>query len=166
KTKFVGAFVLAITVLVMSAVIRAANPFVGDWALTIPGGGAGWLGVDDQNGNLSANIMWGAGSVLPVDSVKLDGDTLVLTRNEGGRRGRVTQTITAKVEGDDLKLTTTRTRPNGAEAPKQEFTGHRQPPLPPPPDLSKVKFGEPIQLFNGRDLSGWRLTDPRAVSGW
>ena len=29
-----------------------------------------------------------------------------------------------------------------------------------------MKFGEPIQLFNGTDLSGWRLTDPNAVNGW
>ena len=29
-----------------------------------------------------------------------------------------------------------------------------------------MKFGEPIQLFNGKDLTGWRLTDPQALSGW
>ena len=27
--------------------------------------------------------------------------------------------------------------------------------LPPKPDLAKVKFGEPIQLLNGKDLTGW-----------
>ena len=38
--------------------------------------------------------------------------------------------------------------------------------MPPAPDLSQVKFGEPIQLFNGKDLTGWRLTDPNALNGW
>jgi 3-keto-disaccharide hydrolase len=38
--------------------------------------------------------------------------------------------------------------------------------MPPAPDLSQVKFGDPIQLFNGKDLTGWRLTDPNAVCGW
>ena len=36
----------------------------------------------------------------------------------------------------------------------------------PAPDLSQVKFGEPIQLFNGKDLTGWRLTDLHADNGW
>jgi hypothetical protein len=29
-----------------------------------------------------------------------------------------------------------------------------------------VKFGPPIELFNGTDLTGWRLTDPNAFNGW
>ena len=39
-------------------------------------------------------------------------------------------------------------------------------PTPPAPDLKKVQFGQPLVLFNGKDLSGWRLTDPNAVNGW
>lgn len=35
--------------------------------------------------------------------------------------------------------------------------GVKIPPLPTAPDLSRVKFGEPVELFNGKDLSGWRL---------
>lgn len=40
------------------------------------------------------------------------------------------------------------------------------PPMPPRPDLSKITFGDPIELFNTRDLSGWRLTNPRKKNGW
>jgi hypothetical protein len=32
--------------------------------------------------------------------------------------------------------------------------------------LSKVKFGAPIALFNGKDLTGWKLTKPGAICGW
>ncbi|MCX8108572.1 MAG: DUF1080 domain-containing protein, partial [Verrucomicrobiae bacterium] len=46
------------------------------------------------------------------------------------------------------------------------FTGRRIPPLPPRPDLAKVRFGEPIVLFNGKDLSGWRLIEAGAENGW
>ena len=49
---------------------------------------------------------------------------------------------------------------------EEVFAGKRIPPLPPKPDLSRVKFGEPITLFNGRDLSGWRLTNPGQRNGW
>ena len=34
------------------------------------------------------------------------------------------------------------------------------------PDLSKVKFGQPVQLFNGKDLAGWKLLEPNAANGW
>ena len=38
--------------------------------------------------------------------------------------------------------------------------------MPPTPDLSKVKFGNPVALFNGKDLAGWRLTNPKQANGW
>jgi len=42
----------------------------------------------------------------------------------------------------------------------------RAAPMPPAPDVNALKFGDPIELFNGRTLDGWRLTDPQDVSGW
>ena len=80
-------------------------PFIGNWALTIPGGGAGWLGIEEKDGKLSGSILWGGGSVLPVDGMKIEGDKLVVTRFWGtGPKDRVVETITAIVAGDDLKL--------------------------------------------------------------
>ncbi|MBI4663057.1 MAG: DUF1080 domain-containing protein [Verrucomicrobia bacterium] len=149
-----------------------SSPFLGHWALTIPGGGAGWLGVTETNGKLSANILWGGGSVLPVSDVKLAGGELVLTRQSGGARRGTTgapptiETITAKLDGDNLKLTTVKSRANQPEFDRAEFTGKRTPALPPAPDLSKVQLGEPIKLFNGQNLDGWRLINPRAANGW
>ena len=58
----------------------ADNPFLGGWELTIPGGAAGWLGVEEVNGQLQASLLWGGGSVVPVDSAKLEGDRSILTR--------------------------------------------------------------------------------------
>ncbi|MBI2946913.1 MAG: DUF1080 domain-containing protein [Verrucomicrobia bacterium] len=148
------------------------NPFLGHWALTIPGGAAGWLGVTESQGKLSASLLWGGGSVLPLADAKVVGHTLVLTRQSGGGRrnasgaAATTETITAKIDGDKLKLTTVKSRPNQPEFDKAEFTGKRTPPLPPAPDLSKVKFGTPIKLFNGLNLDGWKLTNPRAANGW
>jgi hypothetical protein len=147
-----------------------AKPFVANWALTIPGGGAGWLGVEETNGALKASILWGGGSVLPVTTVKVEGDTLVVTRvtqiRKGGQVvGRETETIKAKLEGDKMNLTTEKDRGDGNVFGKASFTGKRIPPLPPAPDLSKVKFGEPTKLFNGQDLTGWKLFGGRD-NGW
>ena len=153
----------------------AANPFAGEWALTIPGGAAGWLGVQETNGRLEASMMWGWGSVEPVASAKLEDGKLIVTRNHqieridsSGRKSKttLTETISATVDGDTIRLASVKPSDDGQREISSSFSGHRQPPLPPAPDLSKVKFGPPIELFNGKDLSGWRLTDPNAINGW
>ena len=163
-------FLLAATV----AASAADNPYLGDWALTIPGGAAGWLGVDD-GGQLKASMLWGSGSVFPLNSAKLEGGNLVVTRNHSVERknadgtkvkATITEVITCTANGDELKLVSVKPRENGQGEDKAEFSGRRQPPMPPVPDLANAKFGQPIPLFNGKDLAGWRLTDPNAVNGW
>ena len=163
---------------VTSATLAAsdADPFLGRWALTIPGGGAGWLGVTKENGYYDANILWGGGSVVPVSSVCFEDNTLWLTRVREVKRkdsaGKVVRTqqvaeaIMARIDGDTMKLTQVNPRDDGEGMSREDFTGKRIPEVPAKPDLSKVKFGEPIKLFNGKDLTGWRLTDSNAKSGW
>lgn len=159
---------------------RAADndpaPFLGRWALTIPGGGAGWLGVVQTNGYLDASILWGGGSVLPVDSVFVMGDSLCVTRiNEVKRKDaagktvrthRFTELLTAKVDGDELTVNRILPRENGDGIRREEFTGKRIPAVPVRPELSKVKYGEPIQLLSGKDLTGWRLLEEKSANGW
>jgi hypothetical protein len=138
-----------------------AKQFLGGWDLTIPGGGAGWLGVVEKDGQLKASILWGGGSVMPVEIAKVEGDQLLLTREPTSNP----QTITARVTGDEMKLTISHAGGDGKPVEK-EFSGKRSPAMPPAPDLSKVKFGEPITLFNGKDLTGWKLVNPKQASGW
>ena len=158
------------------ATAQNASPFLGRWALTIPGGGAGWLGIEQKAGYLDASILWGGGSVVPVSSVFLDGDKINVTRVKRVERkdsdGKVlrthsfTETITATVSGDEMKLLQTRVRTDGKGVIRNEFTGKRIPALPAKPNLSRVKYGKPIKLFNGKNLDGWKLTNPRQKNGW
>jgi Domain of Unknown Function (DUF1080) len=177
KKKISSSLLLALIVaLLRLSGFAAENPFLGAWELTIPGGAAGWLGVDDKGGKLEASMMWGSGSVEPVASAKLEGERLVLTRNHEVERSNpagkktkstFTETITATLNGDQIHLVSVQPdEKNPSEEKKEEFSGRRQPPMPPAPDLSKLKFHERIVLFNGKDLTGWRLTDPNAVNGW
>ncbi len=156
---------------------QSSEPFIGRWALTIPGGGAGWLGITQEDGYLDGSILWGGGSVVPLESVYVDGDTLYATRvrdvqrkNKAGKVVRVhkfTETITAKLKGKDkLELVQSRPRTNGQGLRASEFTGSLIPPLPEAPKLRKAKYGDAIELFNGTSLEGWRLTNPRQTSGW
>lgn len=157
-------------VLGLSAVLNAAdNPFIGRWALTIPGGGAGWLGVESKDGALSSSVLWGGGSVVPTASTKVEGDTLIVTREQKNKEGKLTavETITAKADGEMLKLTTSKKNAAGKDVGEPaEFSGKRIAYVPPAPDLTKVKFGEPIQLLNGKDLTGWRLLKEGVDNGW
>ena len=155
--------------------LASDNPFVGGWELTIPGGAAGWLGVEEVDGRLQASLLWGGGSVVPLESAKMEMGKLVVTRKFTSQRkdasgqtvtNTTVETILARLRGDTIELTSIKPREDGKEADRAEFTGKREPAMPPAPDLAQMKFGKPIRLFNGKDLTGWRLTDPKALSGW
>ena len=153
---------------ISSATLTAAeNPFIGRFALNLPGGGAGWLGVEEKGGQLSSSVLWGGGSVVPTAGTKVEGDKLMVTRKQKNKEGKVTtETITATLNGDEMKLSSIKHNPEGKQMGQPvEFAGKRIAALPPKPDLSKVKFGEPIQLLNGKDLTGWRLLK-EADNGW
>lgn len=149
---------------------------LGRWELTIPDGRAGWLEIKKEQGYYDGSILWGGGSVRPVSSVVIAADTLTVTRTRDVERkdaaGKVvrtqqfTETITAQADGDTLKLVGVAPRADGSGFDRAEFTGKRIPPLPPPPDLARARFGEPVALFNGRDLVGWRLVEPGAANAW
>ena len=152
------------------------NAFVGRWALTIPGGGAGWLGVEQKDGYLDASILWGGGSVVPVDSVFIvDGSLYVVRLHKVERKdsaGEVIRTqtfpevIVATAQGDALQLNQMQPRRNGIGVNERDFAGKRIPPLPAAPDLSSVKYGKPIVLMDGTGLNAWKLTNPRQANGW
>ncbi|MCX5758077.1 MAG: DUF1080 domain-containing protein, partial [Candidatus Hydrogenedentes bacterium] len=137
---------------------------------------AGWLGFTNENGYLDGSVLWYGGSVVPLDSVYLDGDTLYATRLRNVERkdasGKVvrkqtfTELLSCTVSGDTLSGTRLAPAENGKMVEKSTFTGKRIPALPAKPDLAKLKFGKPVKLFAGKNLKGWTLTDPHAVSGW
>jgi len=157
----------------IATAIADDNPFLGYWSLHIPGGGAGWLGVTGTGHTPDVQMLWGGGSVFAVDGAQLTDGKLVLTRrHDTGRKAAdgkpvvVTETITAALDGgDNLKLVTVTPKENGGEN-RAEFTGHRQAPLPPAPDLGKIKFGPPVELFDGTNLDGWKPIEPNVFNGW
>jgi 3-keto-disaccharide hydrolase len=180
-----------------------ADKYLGYWALDLPGGGAGWMGVVkeyDPQGRayLDAGILWGGGSVTPVAAAFLDQDgrlalTRVRTVNRGdkgavrevrtdgsfvrenhliaqpnkNRTHTFVELLLASVDGNYMELT--RMIPSSTLNGKmkiEKFSGKRIKDLPAPPDLDKVRYGDAIELFNGKNLDGWKLTNPRSVSGW
>jgi putative membrane-bound dehydrogenase-like protein len=135
---------------------RAASRFIGQWWLDFADDYGGWLSVGrDDDGALTADLLWRVGSARPMAGVSLKGNELRFSR--GGKRGGQ---YVARIDGDEISVTQV--------GDDQEVTarGRRSPPLPPRPDLAKIKFSPEIELFNGRDLSGWKLQPADAGNGW
>jgi hypothetical protein len=138
---------------------QSNEAFVGRWSLTLPGNGVGWLGFEAEGGKLEGSMLWGGGTVKPLDRVSIKGDRVEFTsaRLPG-------QTVEAVVSGDSMKLVLV--KPNGNEVQRTAFSGQRMAPLPPAPDLSKAHYGDPVVLFNGLNLDGWQLQHPSHKNGW
>ncbi len=155
---------------------NSLNGFAGMWTIEIEDGAVGWLNVHNENGYLDAELLWRGGSVVPVSDVYFIGKkNLVVTRtrevvrskaDEPERKHTVTQVFNFKKSG--TKITGTLIEPNSDSSgiSKTKFKGWKLPDVPPAPDLQKKEFGESEELFNGRDLSGWKLIDPKQVNGF
>jgi len=171
--------IVVITLLVsMLSTLQAQDvkPFLGRWGLYLPGG-AGWLEVRQEEGYLDADILWYGGSVVPVDYVYMDGDQLIVTRiremvreRDEDKNPTRTQyrTELLKFSRYDEILGGMRIQPegNGIGVNTTKFVAKKIPPLPPAPNLNEIQYGEPIKLFNGKDLSGWKLVNPDRTNGF
>jgi hypothetical protein len=151
----------------------AENAFIGTWGMDVVGGGVSWLKVYEQEGTLDGELLWIGGSVLPVSDMYLvDDNTLVVTRTaemalKGTDRKHIrTWTLRITKMNDDIAGTMTGPSWGGSGEMVSFFTGKRMPAVGPAPDLSAVKYGKPIKLFNGKDMSGWRPIDPNKANGF
>lgn len=180
--KRVLSLIFMICLLVSPAVFsqEADQPvYLGQWSFSIEGGTVGWLEVKQADGFLDGSLLWKWGSVTPVSNVYFDAgeNRLVVTRTqevvrrkeENGQPARVqviTSILDCKLDGDLISGTFAEPDRTGLKVVKTSFSGRRLPPVPPAPRLERVKYGRPVELFNGRDLTGWTLTDPAQQNGF
>lgn len=165
-------FILLTVVTFNSYSQNSKKDFYGMWTLDIGERKVGWLEVGEKNGYLDASLLWIGGSVVPVSHVYFqDDNTLVVTRTYSSDKGNdrkhtVTQTFTFIRNGDRVTGIYTNPYSNGEAVSKEGFHGWRLPDVGPAPDLSKIEYGKEIKLFNGKDLSGWRMIDPNTKNGF
>jgi hypothetical protein len=151
---------------------NAKTDFYGMWTLDIDGGSVGWLHVHEDNGFLDAELLWQGGSVLPVSNVYfVDDKTLVVTRTREiqkseDRKHILTQTFLFEFKGDKVSGSMTEPARDGKKVSTLKFKGWKLPLPTEAPDLSQIKYGEPRELFNGKDLSGWSLINPKQANGF
>jgi hypothetical protein len=154
------------------------SDFLGDWTIDIQGGSVGWIEVRQEENYLDADILWGGGSVLPVSNIFLAKDkVLVIQRSNSVVRKRdannnpvksqlVTDWLEIIKEGEKISGLLMSPRRNGLSVDTSKFTGTKLPPVPPAPDMTQIKYGKPITLFNGMDLTGWKLLNEKHTNGF
>lgn len=168
-TTAVRIYVAALVGVLLTGPAKGEDPaLVGRWALNPAAGGAGWLEVRREAGRLEGMLLWMGGSPERQTRVWIDGNQLQALRvwNEELRdaSGRVVGVLpqpvllSAELTGEGIRGTLTQPSNDGMSVWKDVFTGTRVPPLPPKPDMSKVRFGKGISLFNGMNLDGWAVT--------
>lgn len=141
----------------------------GDWSLIIASGDVGWLSVAEVDGEPRVAMLVEVGPIQPRKGVTVKNGTLhiPLKSIRESRDGPVIATQSAEVSRESGQLKgEILTRHKSGTVERDPFTGIAIPPMPPAPDLSEVKFGEPVTLFNGKDLTGWRLRRPGKINGW
>ena len=183
--------IFLVTVLVSFSVISCKNEtksepvqktdiseFTGQWTIDIQGGSVGWLEVRQEDNYLDGDILWGGGSVLPVSGIFLENDHILVVQRSNNVVRKVdenkvplkTQTITDWLEivrkGEKIEGILLSPRNNGKGVDSSTFSGTKLPATPPAPDLAGLKFGTPVTLFNGKDLTGWKLTNEKQTNGF
>lgn len=138
-----------------------AQSFLGRWDLTLktplreyPS----WLEITRDDSQFKARMVsrWGHARPLPTIEISNDHIKFVSPKEEENRKDDMV--FEGRLSGSALVGTTT--GPDGAQ---WQWTGERA------PDLKRKKalqWGNPMPLFNGRDLSGWTPSDPRATTTW
>ncbi|MFA5327912.1 MAG: DUF1080 domain-containing protein [Prolixibacteraceae bacterium] len=154
------------------------SEFLGQWTIDVNGGGVSWLEVRQEADYLDADLLWIGGSVSPVASVYMDNanhlivtriDNVVRSKDEKGdpiRTHQLVNWLEVSKDGDKIKGFLLRPHRNGIGIDSTAFSGTKLAPPPAAPDMSSLKFGEPVTLFNGTDLTGWKLIDETQKNGF
>ncbi|MGA7929791.1 MAG: DUF1080 domain-containing protein [Candidatus Sulfotelmatobacter sp.] len=165
-------FALTTLILMLSALVYSApknsgdttvsvQSFLGRWDLTLktplheyPT----WLEITQEDGQLRARMVsrWGHARPLPKCELSNGRITFVSPKEEEDRKDDMV--FEGKLSGKMLVGTTT-----GPDGSPWQWTGERAPSL---KRNSASMWGKPRQLFNGRDLSGWRMSDPASTAMW
>ncbi|MEM0897222.1 MAG: DUF1080 domain-containing protein [Verrucomicrobiota bacterium] len=170
---FAASLTLCVTVaigLVMPASADSIPPdLLGDWTLDLDSGEPAWMRVVEEEGKNLVYLRIYVGPEGPYEVEEIVEGRLKFKMKRKKRKSPVTMVTIVDVGLRDGELDglMVRTSSDGSESEEIALSGKRIPPLPgTPPDLSKVRFGHPISLFNGKDLTGWRPHEPEKINGW
>lgn len=140
---------------------QKAEAILGRWDLTVLGTDApysSWLEVTREGEKLTGRFVGRFGSARPIQKIEFKEGALNFSLPRQYENMKVDLVFTGKLAGGKLAGTT-----NGEDGATLKWTGVRAPSLKP---AANPKWGAPIQLFNGKDLTGWQLRSEKGKGCW
>ena len=142
-----------------------ADDLTGDWSLTLDSGTPAWMSIGLEDGQPKVLFRLYVGSKGPHQVVEAAPGRLVFQLRQN-RKAQDSKQVEVELRDGRLVGAVVTTTADGKRQ-RDPFTGKRIPPPPKQrPDLSRVRFGHPKSLFNGRDLDGWRPHESDKINGW
>lgn len=147
------------------SVCQAHEQIFGDWSLDLESKLPAWMSIQGTPDQPIVFMRLYVGSAGPCKEVNWKDGKLCFTLKHN-KKAKVTKTVCVGFDKGRLTGVITST-PDSGVATTEKFTGVKIPPMPAsPPDLEGVRYGQPISLFNGRDLSGWTVHESDKINGW
>jgi len=139
----------------------SAQSFMGRWDLTLKTpirDSPSWLEISEEGGQLKARLVsrWGHARPLPKVEVSNGRITFVSPKEDEERKDDMV--FEGRLSGTTLVGTTT-----GQDGTPWQWTGEKAPAL---KRQAEPKWGSPVSLFNGKDLTGWTPSDPNVTPVW
>ena len=134
---------------------RDVKPFLGRWDLTLKSSDReypSWLELREQDGQLKAQMVGRWGNARPLPKVELSDGRLTFVSPKEEESSKSDLVFQGQLKGEALSGTV-----NGPDGKTWQWTGVRAPAL---ERANAPQWGKPIQLFNGKDLSGWKMGTP------
>jgi hypothetical protein len=139
-----------------SGASAAIEPFLGRWDLTVKTPARerpSWIEISEEQGQAKILMVGFGGHAVPTDKVQIQDGTIEFSPPQVG------YSEGAQFQGklSDGQLAGTVTNPKGVN---WQWTGRKAPSL---ERTGVPEWGKPIRLFNGKNLDGWRFSDPAHV---
>jgi len=139
----------------------SVQSFLGRWDLTLktplreyPS----WLEITQEGGQLRARMVSRWGHARPLPKIEISNGRIMFVSPKEEEERKDDMIFQGTLSGKTLTGTTT-----GPDGTPWQWTGERAPSL---KRTSEPRWGKPTQLFNGKDLSGWSMSDPSATPAW
>jgi 3-keto-disaccharide hydrolase len=133
----------------------AASRFLGRWDLTLKAPDRewpSWIEITEDGGQLKARMTGRWGNARPLPKVEVADGKLTFVSPKEEEDSKSDMVFEGKLTGKNLIGTV-----NGPDGNTWQWVGDRAPAL----VYTRVpQWGKPIQLFNGKDLTGWHPDKP------
>lgn len=155
----------AIFICLSPPIAFASDELIGDWSLQMNSGTPAWMSINRTDKKWDVRMRLYVGPDGPHTNVTMTDGQLAFKIRQN-KKSSDTKTVNVGMTNGCLDGVVCTTSPDGSLQ-HDAFTGMKIPPVASTsPNLSKVRFGLPVSLFNGKDLTGWQPYESDKKMGW